>query len=127
MVSNPNSPCYQHQSSEVTLKQHEQLKKRNYSQRIMNVEHGTFTPLVFSINGGMGSEALAFHKSVAEKLAGKSGESYSKIITWIRCKLRFLILRACLTCLRGSRQHRVNNETDVTDDFGLAVLDARLR
>ena len=33
----------------------------------MNVEHGTFTPLVFSVNGGMAKECLKFHKFVAER------------------------------------------------------------
>ena len=125
-VTNPNSNCYQHQPSEVTLIQHEQTKKRNYNDRIMNIEHGTFTPLIFSINGGMGPEARVYHMNLALKIAEKSGECYSKIMTWMRCKLRFLILRACLTCLRGSRQHNVRNDTDVVDDFGIALHDARL-
>ena len=30
---------------------HEREKKRQYNNRIVNVEHGTFTPLVFSVNG----------------------------------------------------------------------------
>ena len=38
------------------MKKHEQEKKRNYNRRIMNIENGTFTPLVFSVFGGMGKE-----------------------------------------------------------------------
>ena len=34
----------------------------------MNIEHGTFTPLVFSVNGGASTECLMFHKHLAEKL-----------------------------------------------------------
>ena len=47
-------------------------KKRQYNNRIMNVEHGTFTPLVFSVNGRMANEYLKIDKSVAEKTAKKS-------------------------------------------------------
>ena len=32
----------------------EMEKKRSYNERILNVENGTFTPLVFSVSGGMG-------------------------------------------------------------------------
>ena len=35
----------------------------------MNIEQGTFTPLIFSINGGEGAESLAFHRHIAEKIA----------------------------------------------------------
>ena len=42
-------------------------KKRQYNSRITNIEHGTFTPLVFSVNGGANTECLMFHKHLAEK------------------------------------------------------------
>ena len=68
----------------------------------MNVEHGTFTPLVFfSINRGEGSEFLAFHKHIAEKIALKTDDRFEHIIRWIRTKLSFLVLRAGLMCLRA--------------------------
>ena len=44
----------------------------------MNVEHGTFTPLIFSINGGEGSECLAFHKH-AEKIALKTDDRFEHV------------------------------------------------
>ena len=36
------------------LQKHEKEKKRAHNSRIMDVEHGTFTPLVFSLTGGEG-------------------------------------------------------------------------
>ena len=36
-------------------------KKRNYNQRIQQVEQGTFSLLVFSIYGGMARECQAFY------------------------------------------------------------------
>ena len=53
------------------LLRHEKEKKREYNRRIMNTEHGTFTPLVFSVNGVLGKECSMFHKRVAEKIAKK--------------------------------------------------------
>ena len=49
----------------------------------MNVEYGTFTPLVFSVSRGMGKECSMFRKHVAEPLAIKTDERYKKIISTI--------------------------------------------
>ena len=36
----------------------EQEKSRAYNERTLQIDHGRFTPLVFSINGSMGRECL---------------------------------------------------------------------
>ena len=125
-MTNVNSNYQSHLTAERVYAKHEAEKKREYNARIMQVEHGTFSPLIFSLNGGVGPECDRFHKHVAHKIAEKSGERYDHIITWIRCKLSFLILRACLICVRGSRPHSVKNETDAIADFKLACDDARM-
>ena len=53
----------------------------------MNIEHGTFRPLVFSVSGVLGKECSVFHKHMAEKIVKKFNESYGKVITVIRWKL----------------------------------------
>ena len=73
----------------------------------MDIEHGTFTPLIFSVSGAMGKECSMFHKHIAERLAIKTGEKYGKIIFTIRCKLSFLIIKSALMCVRGSRSHNL--------------------
>ena len=69
------------------LIKHEREKKREYNERIMNIEHGTFTPIIFTIDGGMDPKCAAFHQSLAEKIASKTGEQYAKVPTLTRCKL----------------------------------------
>ena len=54
--------------------QHEREKKRTYNERILQVEKGSFTPLIFSTTGGMGPECARFHKRVAELISSKRGE-----------------------------------------------------
>ena len=46
----------------------------------MEIEHGTFTPLVPPVCRGMGNECSMFHKHVAEKLAIKTGERFARKI-----------------------------------------------
>ena len=108
-VTNTQSASQVNQTTESVLRKHEQEKKRCYNKRIMNIEHGTFTPLVFAVSGGMGKECSMFHKHVAERIAVKSGERYERILSTIRCKLSFLILKSALMCVRGSRNFKLKN------------------
>ena len=55
----------------MVFKGHENEKKRKYQQWVLDVEMGTFTPLVFRTNGGMGSNCKMFLEQLAGKLAEK--------------------------------------------------------
>ena len=123
-VNNPNAKSQTDIPIEKVYKKHEEEKKRKYNDRVLNNEHGSFTPLVFSINGGMGQESVVFHKHLAEKIATKTGQRYERVMTWIRCKLSFVIMRLALLCLRGSRSVKVNVES--VEDFSYACDEARL-
>ena len=92
----------------------------------MNVEHGTFTPLVFSLNGVMSPECKLYHKYLTHTIAAKTEQRYSSVITLIRTKLSFMILRACLMCVRGSRLHSMSCNVSAPADYGHAVADARI-
>ena len=48
---------------------HENRKKAEYNRRVIDIEKGCFTPIVFSTTGGMG--AGSFFKRIAEKIAQK--------------------------------------------------------
>ena len=52
----PNASRYLNKSQQQCRAMNEHGKKRSYNERLLQVEHGTFTPLVLSINGGMGRE-----------------------------------------------------------------------
>ena len=44
----------------------EQEKKRAYNDRILQIDHGTFIHLVFSINNSMGRECEKFYLGIAK-------------------------------------------------------------
>ena len=48
-----------------------------YARGVMEVEQGTFTPIVFSTTEGMGEECQRFHNTLAELIAAKKGEEHS--------------------------------------------------
>ena len=114
-ITNPNCDSQRNMTLKSITRKHELEKKRNYNKRVMEVEHGSFTPLVFTTSGVMGHECSIYHKSLAQKISDKRKEKYEDIIRYLRIKLSFLAVKATLLCLRGSRS-RTNN-TDATEDF----------
>ena len=59
-VFNPSVKSNQTASLASVYRRHEQEKKRSYEQRIREVEHATFTPLVMLTTGGMGKAAIFY-------------------------------------------------------------------
>ena len=125
-VTNADNNSQQTKPLKTILRSHEDEKKRQYNQRIMEIEQGTFTPLVLTVKGVMAPEASRFHKTLANKLATKTGERYEDITRLIRVKLSFLVLRASMLCLRGSRTlSNFNGEN--CEDFALTLSEIGLR
>ena len=67
-------------------------KKREYAQRVREVEHGVFTPLVLSTTGGIGREAATFYKRLADEISTKEQKQYSVVMGWIRCIIPLFFL-----------------------------------
>ena len=104
---------------------HEKRKKREYLERIRNVEHGDFTPLVVATTGGIGPEGSMTLKRLAWRLAEKREMHISLVAGWLRCRLSFAILRSALVCLRGSRPFKPKKEK-LDDVIDLAVSQCRI-
>ena len=89
----PLAQCYRKQELE---------KKTVYKERVREVEHGTFSPLVFTTTGGLGPTATIVYKRLASRIAEKHNRAYGKTLHLIRCRLNFSLLRSAIMCLRGS-------------------------
>ena len=91
----------------------------------MEVEHSTFTPIVLSTKGVMGKECEIFHKALAHQIATKTDERYDEMTRLIRVKLSFIVLKAALLCIRGSR---VLNSDPLTscEDYSYSLNELRL-
>ena len=92
----------------------------------MEVEHGTFTPLIFTTTGVMGHECSLYHRNLAEKISHKKGERYEDVIRYLRIKISFLALKATLLCLRGSRTINTPTEQGQVGDFSLSLSELGL-
>ena len=102
-VFNPHAPSNRQGQLSDTYKCHENKKKRAYDQRVREVEHATFTPLVFSATGGL---ANTFYKRLASLLAEKWDHPYSSTLCWLHCRLGFSLLRSSILSIRGARSSR---------------------
>ena len=105
-VFNPHAPSNRHPNPQSVYRKHEQIKKRAYEQRIREVEHATFSPLVLSATGGLAREATIFYKRLASMLASKWGQTYNSTLCWLRCRLAFSLLRSSIQAIRGARSSR---------------------
>ena len=73
-VRHPNAVSYRDLEPQQIYRIHENEEKRLYSRRVLEIEHGTFTPLVFTTAGGMGlKECLIYHSRLAQLIAIKRG------------------------------------------------------
>ena len=110
-VFNPNAKRYNKNKLKQCYLKNEVEKKRHYNKRIIEIEHGSFTPLVFTINGGMAKECCLFYSRLAEMLSQKRKIDHCIVKLWIRRKINFL--HSMLLCLRVSRSiKKVNLQTD---------------
>ena len=122
-VFNPLAPSNSRSSLNATYRHHESLKRRSYEQRVREVEHGSFTPLVFSATGGMAPAATIAYKRLASLLADKRQQTYNKTISWLRCSLSFSLVRSAVSCLRGARSsfhHPFRSDANVPLDVAIS-------
>lgn len=116
-VFNPYAPSNSTGSQAANYRRHEMEKRRTYERRILEVEHGSFTPLVLSTTGGWGPSAQITFKRLASLIAAKYKKPYSQTMSMIRCKVAFSLIDSAVMCLRGARSshHRPIRSLDLTD------------
>ena len=102
-VFNPTAKTYLTQTLQASHRSNENAKKRSYNRRVNFIDHGSFTPLVFTCFGGMAKECLTFYNRLAEMIAEKRDDDINVVKNWLRTRLSFSLLRSQLLCLRGSR------------------------
>ena len=90
-VMNPNAESYSKLSMETVYDRAEKEKARIYNDRIVNIEHGTFVPLIFSTSGGMGRQTQIFVKMLCNKISTKENLKYGDVINVFRCRLSFIL------------------------------------
>lgn len=95
-VFNPLMQSYQNTSLAQGYWRNELEKGRAYEKRVREIEHGSFSPPVFTTSGGMDTTATIVYKRIMSLIAEKQDKPYiySIVTHWIHCRLCFSLLRS---------------------------------
>lgn len=124
-IFHPNAPSYIKVPLVELFGRHEQQKRLEYEERVCNVDHGSFSPLVFSTTGAAGPLCDRFIKRLASLLTKDDESAYSATIALIRCKLSFALIRNTVMCIRGSRSKRAR-AVNCSLDRDVCMAESRL-
>ena len=80
---------YANHSLSKSYEVNEKEKKRDYNQRVQEVEHGTFIPLVMPTTDGMGRECKKFYSRLSEMVSDERNQPYLVVAAWIQRKKYF--------------------------------------
>ncbi len=114
-ITHPNCPSGVFKPIKEIYNTHEQQKRAEYEERVIQSEKGSFVPMVFTTLGGMAPACNELNKRLAERIAEKKKERYSHVISHIRTRLRFSLLRGILVSLTGERG-KPTHKTRVGDE-----------
>ena len=70
-VFSPFAKSHKGTTLESLFKRMEDRRKEKYNDRVIKIEHGSFTPVVLSAYGGFGRESSWFVSKLIEKIAIK--------------------------------------------------------
>ena len=118
---NPHAPSNRHSRC---YRKHELEKKRQYEQRMREIEHASFIPLVLSATSGMANEATVFYKRLASCLATKWDQPYSPTMSWLRCRHTFSLIWSAIQCIRGTHSSYGHAAKSQTPPMDLVISEA---
>ena len=127
-VFDPVAQSHFNQNLQATHLRQENEKRRQYEERVLHAELASFTPLVFTIAGGMGKAAQQCFSRLAKMLAKSRGQPKSIVTAWKRCHLSFSLLHSAILCIKGTRnkpRQKVEelHYTDFEVDAGVGSID----
>ena len=102
-VFNPFAKSHLRNNLDGVFRSNERIKKHTYNARVIQVEHGSFTPIVYSSMGGCGPETSIFVSKLIEKISIKKDLERSVVANYVRTKVSFELIRSQVACIRGSR------------------------
>lgn len=73
-------------------------------EQMLQVENGSFTPLVFSVNTAVGKEASKCYGRIATNLTEERNETYLVTVAWLRSKILLPLMQSIIICVTGSPQ-----------------------
>ena len=119
-IVDANAPCYARNSLlwDAISKKAADSKRRKYKHAAAEL-HGSFTPLVCSTDAVLNRKYTVYQRRLASKLAGKWEKPFSLMMSWVRVRTQFAIIRAVDLHLRSSCRHLIG--LTVHDGAGVGI------
>ena len=123
---NPTAWRYTDLKIKKAYEVNEREKKRHYNERVLRIEQGSFSPMVFSALGAR--ECAMVFKRLIDLLADKRKTSTSLVASWVRRKVNFSIMKSLLSCVRGTRHpwYKENIVETVQKDINLPEVMSKI-
>ena len=103
-VFNPIAKRYVHMDTSKAYQLNKKEKKKNYNERILEVERGSFMTIAMSAYGVIAKEGNKFYNRLTELLTEKKNQQLLGMTSWIRRKLTFALINSICMCIRRSRR-----------------------
>ena len=121
-IFNPYASTNRIKDTKYSYLLHENLKRLKYHDRIVDIEHGCFSPLIFATTGGASPITHKPIRRIASLIDQKSNERYSKVINFIRTRVSFGLLKSTILCIRGCRGQKSKTPDDISiETFNVEV------
>ena len=121
-MTHPNCLSNRDKSLDQIYLQNEKEKKDQYNMRVVHTEKGHFTPLVFLTTGGMSPECKRFFNRLSSLIADKKKEEYKNVVSCVRTKLRFAMLKSTLVAIRGYRGKLMASRDKPIDEVNFNLI-----
>ncbi|KAG0720465.1 hypothetical protein GWK47_048465 [Chionoecetes opilio] len=100
-VFDPKAASHRELSLEAATTGNELEKTRAMAIWILQVDHGTFTPLSSPHLGGMAPKARSFYSRLADLMSVKKHQPRSSVAAWMRCPPLLLPFSGLPSCVSG--------------------------
>ena len=121
-IFNPYAPTNRIKDTKNSYLLHENLKRLKYQDRILDIEDGSFSPLIFATTGGASPITHKVIRRIASLIAQKSNERYPEVINFIRTRVSFSLLKSTILCIRGCRGQKSRTPDDISiETFNVEV------
>ena len=118
-VFNPFAKSHINTNLEALFRSQEKIKKTAYNDRVIKIEHGSFTPVILSAFGGTSLETGKFLGRLIQKVAEKKSMEKSVVANYIRTNISFELIRSQVAMIRGSRSlktmHMDTNDAELVN------------
>ena len=122
-IFNLNARFYLGMTPEKALAKAENQNKDLYFQACLEGRRN-FTPMVYSVDGIPGAEALAAQKRFATLLSYKMKREYSEMCGFVQARMSLAIVRSNILLLRGPHYKgaRIRQRPEMTDGAVMVLL-----